>query len=956
MGTAGAVAVRGRAAPVRQQAPVRPQATVQPVVTPALGNRALGSILGGLTVQRSSCGGACGCGGTCGGEQDEAPAVQRLSVAPTTPTAAFRGAAAPAMRSAVGALQSGAGNAAVARLLAKQQAATPPVQRLGVEDLLPDWISGAIFGAKDKAAAGAAKAQADGQEVEHKAERDADAAASKVGDEAPKLATQAAETKAKADAQMAGGNAAVGKGKADIDAAAAKAMKEMETKATQTKEANQASQLLAGQQPSCSVSKIMNTVEKAGDIVGKPFGMTGAQLMKEAGALINRIGKNVGIGLKAIGDAVKGAKAAYDRADAIVKDKLGIDIATIGKWALMLSNPIFAMAEWTKWMVGSVTKAAFWAGQQLGKLASWAAKEGPALLGSIKSKVGSWFNSLPAPLVAAANAVAAPYLGIAGPLLAAGKVIGDRLKPKADKAQQAAEGAIADAKKKKEEIEAAAKADKAKKEGELGAKKSAEAAKADASGKAAGDAPKKEGDAKAAAIKDGAKDESDKLAHRVCAELDSSAGGCIKDYLPDPGKGKGEGNASALTATVAGEVTVPIPETPISAKIGSGSKVEVARTGEKSYTVSITGDSMLYANVGAGTSKEPETDVKVDMPGGGKGNLAKVWSNLGGSAPAAPAADGGGPQAKGEVDVGYRAQSALVYGFTAGKTNCEGLGGLVALLMALGVKGAGGFLGELAMAAAGGSFEQNLQSRKFTIAQGVMMSGEVKNSFAKAGIKVGGEAGVTYGQEKKDGKMVDTLELFAGASGELTGEFEHDAISGISAGLAAQAQVGVTLGYVKDPATNTEEIDVLKVGGKASGSVSVAAVSLSKLGEIAGPGAVDAVRKAAQIDNTTMDPTAASLKGEVSADVEPTTAKASLSGILNDPAVASKTTVLEKAKEAIKKTKTTGKASIALTTTERLAGANVEFDDRSQPGQTKGAKGSASLDRSETRVLWATTF
>jgi large subunit ribosomal protein L6 len=481
--------------------------------------------------------------------------------------------------------------------------------------------------------------------------------------------------------------------------------------------------------------------------------------------------------------------------------------------------------------------------------------------------------------------------------------------------------------------------------------------------KQSADGPKKEGEQKAKDLKAAGQEESDKLSHKICAELDASAGQCIADYLPDPGGKKG--NQSSVSATVTGEVTIPIPETPLSAKVGQGAKVEVARTGTKSYTVSITGDAMLYLNAGVGNAGA-SADVKVDLPGGGKGNPGKVWEKLkGGGAPAAtpavtpgaaPAAGGKDDNYKGDLDVGYRAQSALVYGFTAGETNCKGLGGLVTLLGVLGVKGGGGFLGELAMLGAQESFEDNLQSRKFTLAEGVVMSGEIKNEFAKAGVKVSGEAGVTVGQERDEsGKMVDTLEVFVGGAGELTGEIDAGVVSGVGGGVAGAGKVTMSLGYVKDEKAGTEEIKATKLKGELSATGSVAASNLNKIGEVTGPAVLAEIRKAVEIDKTNLDPTMASLTGAVSGEVDPSVVTRELGPILDDPESASLQSLKTAGANILKDKKTAGSASLTLTMSERLAGVGFEAEQRSAEMRA-GAKASAALDRTETRVLWSKEY
>jgi hypothetical protein len=344
-----------------------------------------------------------------------------------------------------------------------------------------------------------------------------------------------------------------------------------------------------------------------------------------------------------------------------------------------------------------------------------------------------------------------------------------------------------------------------------------------------------------------------------------------------------------------------------------------------------------------------------------------VWEKLKGApAPAptatpAPAPAGGAPAKgdddyKGDLDVGYRAQSALVYGFTAGETNCKGLGGLVTLLGVLGVKGAGGFLGELAMLGADEAFEDSLQSRKFTLAEGIVMSGEVKNEFAKAGVKVSGEGGVTVGQERDDsGKMVDVLEVFVGGAGELTGEIDEGVVSGIGAGIAGAGKVTLSLGYVKDDKAGTSEIKATKLKGELSATASVAASNLNKIGEVTGPGPVAAIRKALQIDKTNLDPSMASLTGQAAGEVDPAVVTKELGPIISDPAAASVAALKTAGANILKNEKTKGSASLSMTLTERLAGVSVEAEERSAEMRA-GAKGSAALDRTETRELWSKEY
>jgi hypothetical protein len=274
----------------------------------------------------------------------------------------------------------------------------------------------------------------------------------------------------------------------------------------------------------------------------------------------------------------------------------------------------------------------------------------------------------------------------------------------------------------------------------------------------------------------------------------------------------------------------------------------------------------------------------------------------------------------------------------------------------LGVKGAGGFLGELAMLGADESFEQNLQSRKFTIAQGVVMSAEAKNELGKAGVKVSAEGGMTAGQERDEsGKMQDVLEVFVGGAGELTGEIDAGIVSGIGGGIAGSGKVTLGLAYVKDEKAGTEDIKVTKLKGELSATASVASSKLDKIGEVAGPAVVAEIKKALQIDKANIDPTMASLTGAASGEVDADVVRKELGPILSDPEAASLAALKTAGANILKDKKTTGSASLTMTLSERLAGVAVEAEERSAEMRA-GAKGSATLDRTETRVLWSTEY
>ena len=200
-------------------------------------------------------------------------------------------------------------------------------------------------------------------------------------------------------------------------------------------------------------------------------------------------------------------------------------------------------------------------------------------------------------------------------------------------------------------------------------------------------------------------------------------------------------------------------------------------------------------------SGESEAGVKADLPGGKSSDgLDKVWSKLGGGgaggagAAKAGGEGGSGSSVKGAIEAGIVGRSITAYQFTAGKTNCQGLGGLVGLLAAYGVAGA--LPDPLASLASMGVQEA------------------YKNNMTKSIFEAG-----TTAEASAEGSI-------GGGSGQLSGK--------VKAGQTVTARVGTEQELHDDRPPTSKNVQELELGLELSGGASLSVPDLKALGQLSG--------------------------------------------------------------------------------------------------------------------------
>lgn len=359
-------------------------------------------------------------------------------------------------------------------------------------------------------------------------------------------------------------------------------------------------------------------------------------------------------------------------------------------------------------------------------------------------------------------------------------------------------------------------------------------------------------------LRDAADHVRDKVLGKVCAAINPVAEACANQYLPD----LGQGTTNSVKLTASGDVTVPLEEfdIPANLKIGGGSSVEISRTGSdardpkkdgKTFVVKIVGESLLMLNEEQLNQKPIE--VNVDLP---SGNKARVWQQLtggGGSntgtptagggngtgpAPAtgggtAPAATGGGaPAATGgagvgtgagaggggwKVEGGVKGKTETTYAFSVGGTNCDGLGGMVTLLGALGLSHAlPAPFDSAAGAATQAVFRKNMRSNLFTVSGLVTGAFDLgsRAGFDKLKAQLTGQVDETVGI--RDGKEVHTLTIQGSASG--SGELKIDT-GKVLTGFGGKGSVTGTVQVVMEFVPGEDTIKTVSAKGELAASV-----------------------------------------------------------------------------------------------------------------------------------------
>ncbi|HVM09582.1 MAG TPA: hypothetical protein VM345_14030 [Acidimicrobiales bacterium] len=676
---------------------------------------------------------------------------------------------------------------------------------------------------------------------------------------------------------------------------------------------------------------------------------------------IKGVATKVGNKIKGVGEAIK--EAVGPTVDAINKKVEGVGQA-ISKGidaAKQAASEEFERRK--KNFTERVGKIADKGKALLDKIGKGLRDKGPGVIEKIKAKVSAFWTALPAPLKGVIMGLGAPFIaaaaGIAkyGPQLLdlAGKAK-DRFVKFAKAKADAALKKLAERRKQAAEWRA-----NLKKKLAAGWKKIKDAIpekwKKGASDLAAAAKKKVDGYKKAAV------DVAKKKAGEVCAAVGDEAEACATQYLPN----LGEGNKSSLKLTAAAELVVPLHElgVPANLKVGKGAIVEVIRVGSgqvgkdgagpndggKSFQVAITGDAALYLNEGVGEANDAK--INVDTPGLGPKVKALSWDKLkGGSGMPGMAKMGSGQTGtKADADLGIRGQSQLTYGFTAGKTNCSGLGGVVALLGAMGCSAAlpqsWGIVGDAMIEEV---FSDNLVSKKFTVASGVQVSGEVANDAigklsGKAGAEVSTSAGVTYETDEKTGerKEKSTLEVGGKIFGEGAAEIDNGVISGVSVGGSASA--GVNLGLAYDPVI--DGINVNSVRGDVELGLARAGFNPANFMRLLGVDGVALLGDKLKY----FEGDSGSLKAAASIQVDNVNDLTNaLDAHFMNPDQVSVDSTVALARKKFKELPKTATYSVTITNATRLAGVSGEAEER-KDGMTLGAKGSVSLDKVDERML-----
>jgi hypothetical protein len=260
-----------------------------------------------------------------------------------------------------------------------------------------------------------------------------------------------------------------------------------------------------------------------------------------------------------------------------------------------------------------------------------------------------------------------------------------------------------------------------------------------------------------APIQAGLEQREGEMMGELCAPLSGPATACADDMLPD----LGEGSENEVKFYLKGHVDIPIRG--FNVRVGEGASISIKRVGDK-FTVTLEGTANLAANVTANTDSDPSVEAEVEA-GGASSNLVDAFKALAGQS-ADPIA------AKGRAEAGIRGTVSGAFDFDKGgdDSTCDGIGGMVTFLGALG--GAGLLPAPFGSMAAGGvvgAFADNASSLKFRLA--------------------------TYGEAEGEASAVGAVDIKGGLSVERYVEMELSLTEGDDGERQASKQ-SVTLGEI----------------------------------------------------------------------------------------------------------------------------------------------------------------
>ena len=382
-----------------------------------------------------------------------------------------------------------------------------------------------------------------------------------------------------------------------------------------------------------------------------------------------------------------------------------------------------------------------------------------------------------------------------------------------------------------------------------------------------------------------------RISGKVCTTLGDVAGPCVDQFVPDLGANAPKGASHDVTVAATGSLAAVVEGVPV--KVAGGGSLALSRQGHK-YKVVLSGDGSVAVTTpakaaensasvtlpaslgggkaawtaitgqggapagapgqttggggapggttsaggapggttGGGTGGPGQTTGGDGTPGGttGGGTAGPGQTTGGGGAPGGTTTGGGAPGGGGSsqevsAEAGYKAKVEMSYEFDGTKpgadTTCDGVGGMVAMLAAVGASRAlpppfNAMVGE-------GNFAQNLTGCTVTLSQ----FGNAKVDLKKDGVgglqaAISGEAGVSVGRERTENGFVDTATIFGSIGGSLGGELllraKPELKVGATVGMTGRLQVSLSYNEEQD------KISAMSAGGSVTvslGSISV---------------------------------------------------------------------------------------------------------------------------------------
>lgn len=311
-----------------------------------------------------------------------------------------------------------------------------------------------------------------------------------------------------------------------------------------------------------------------------------------------------------------------------------------------------------------------------------------------------------------------------------------------------------------------------------------------------------------------------KIEGAVCVPLNEIAEPCIDQYLPFS-EGQSEqspnstttrgGTSSSITLSSSMAVTVPLAEfgIPGSAEVGRGASVTIRRSGQRAYSVGVSGESTVFYTLEAST---PVTgSVTVDSPvGGDTARADSVWQQLTGGGAISPAGEGGttgagGPTAKAGIKAGQKRNIAIDYGFNVANSTCD-LASMAGLLATYGLSGAvsaivpqpfSTIVSAAGNAVAAGGWASHITGVNLTTSNVVEASAKASApGQGQVSGQVGAESSTSIGLARQDdGSFRPEASFSQSLNGQLAGEMNLGGLFTAGGSVGASGSQSLTLIY-----------------------------------------------------------------------------------------------------------------------------------------------------------------